>query len=333
MSSLVTDLLERGLVEEADTATSGRVGRPATAVAIAGRRIGAMGLEVNIDYVAACIVDLTGSMRVRHRHNEDNRSRQPYEVFGRVHQLATQAMSDAIAQGIDCVGATIALPGLVDPATGTLFVAPNLHWLGVDGSLPAEQLRLPPPLSVQSDNEANLGALAELWFGAGQARSSFVYVSGGVGIGAGLVVDGALVRGAHGFAGELGHVVVDPDGQRCECGARGCLETLAGRDALARRNPAQAADALVAALRSVVHLIDPEVIVLGGTFAELGDEFAVAVASALADNTLGSRWHACEVVPSALAPDSTLIGAGAAPLRRVLADPTIVPARRMRATS
>lgn len=89
-------------------------------------------------------------------------------------------------------------------------------------------------LAVSSDNEANLAALAELWFGGlGDARS-FLYLTGEIGVGGALVLRGELLRGAHGFAGEVGHVVVDPDGPLCGCGARGCLEQYAGQAALLR---------------------------------------------------------------------------------------------------
>ena len=150
-------------------------------------------------------------------------------------------------------------------------------------------------------------------------------MSGGIGIGAGIVLDGRVARGAHGFAGEIGHVVVDPGGRPCACGARGCLETIAGSDSDAP--PARRADALAAALRSVVHLIDPEAIVLGGTFADLGDDFCALVRDRLRATTLGARWSPCDVRPAALGVDASLIGAATVALDVVVADPTVVAAR------
>jgi predicted NBD/HSP70 family sugar kinase len=316
MSALVGELLDRGLVEEIEDAGPRRVGRPGTAVAVTGANVGGLGLQIDVDHLDACVVDLAGDVRVHHRADGDIRARRSGRVLQRLRTLAERAIADAAALGIRCFGATLALPGLVDPASGALFVAPNLHWLGEHGMHPTAALRLPPGLPIGTDNEANLGALAEQRFGAGRHLSSFVYVSGGIGIGAGVMLDGRLARGAHGFAGEIGHVVVDPTGPRCACGNRGCLET-------SDRSPV----ALAAALRSVVHVLDPEAIVLGGTFAALGDAFAADVAAALHASTLGARWHPCEVLRSELGADAALIGAATAALDLVLTDPTVVPLR------
>ena len=319
ISSLVGELLERRLVRELDTLATGRVGRPGTDVAAAADTVGGLGLEIDVDHVAAAVVDLTGDVRIVHRRVGDNRDRPVARVLDRLRRLATRALEEAEAERIRCVGATLALPGLVDPDDGTLYVAPNLHWLDVRGS-PAERLRLPLP--VRAENEANLGALAEHRFGVGRRHRSFVFVFGGIGIGAGLVADGRLVRGAHGFAGELGHVVVDPTGPPCACGARGCLETLAGPGS----PPGQAADALVAALRTAIHLVDPEAVVLGGRFSVLGPAFADQIAASLATSTLGARWHPPVVRLSGFGNDAPLVGAAAAAFSDVLADPTLVGA-------
>ena len=323
VSALITDLLDRGLVQELDTPTAGRVGRPATDVGAAGHSVGALGLEIDVDEVAACVVDLTGAVRTVHRHTAGNRDVTARTVINRLRDVTQRAMADAAHMGIDCIGATLALPGLVDPQARTLFVAPNLHWFDADLRSLATQLRLPEHFPFTMDNEANLGALAELRHGAGQQFDSFVFVSAAGGLGAGIVLDGRLLRGAHGFAGELGHVVVEPSGKPCACGARGCLETFLHSDA----NPDELARHLADALRTVVHLIDPDAVVLGGSLAALGDEFAHAVADHLHADTLGARWHPCAVRRSTLSTDAALVGAATAAFDRIIADPTIVPTR------
>lgn len=325
VSALVADLLDRDLVIELDTPRAGRVGRPATDVAAAGHRLGGLGLEIDVDRVAAAVIDLTGAVRTRQVLVGDNRSVGSDRVIERLRSVTREVLAEADIAGVGCIGATLALPGLVDPSTGTLFVAPNLHWFDADVAAATTRLELPPSLSVTVDNEANLAALAELRVGAGQGLSSFVYVSGGIGIGAGIVLDGRLARGAHGFAGEIGHVVIDPTGPRCACGGRGCLETIAGADG--DGSPDQIAEALAAALRSVVHLIDPQAILLGGTFAARGDDFAAAVRDRLQASTLGARWSPCDVRPAALGVDATLIGAATVALDAVIADPTVVASR------
>ncbi len=322
VSSLVADLLERGLVDERPVppSRSGRLGRPATDVAPAGHRVGALGLEIDADEVAACIVDLAGEVRAMHRCVAANRDEPAEVVVDRLRGVAQAALADATALGVECIGATVALPGLVDPTTGTLFVAPNLHWFDADLGTLAARLGLPDGITVVVDNEANLASLAELRHGAGQQLGSFVFVTAGVGVGAGIVLDGRVLRGAHGFAGELGHVVVDPQGPECACGAHGCLETL-----VEHSSDAALARHLAAALRTVVHLLDPEAVVLGGSLAARGEHFAQQVGERLRGTTLGARWHACHVRRSVLGNDAALIGAATAALDEVIADPTIVP--------
>ncbi len=328
VSALIADLIDRGLVDELDTPNAGRVGRPATDVGVAGHRVGALGLQIDVDGVAACVVDLSGEVRLVHRDTTPNRGVPASQVLDRLSKVTLHALAETTEVGIECIGGALALPGLVDPRSGTLFVAPNLHWFDADLASLATTLHLPAEFPIAVENEANLGALAELRYGVGQQRQSFVYVSAGGGIGAGIVLDGRVLRGSHGFAGELGHVVIDPTGTPCACGARGCLETVVGDVSTA--SPELLAAALVAALRTVVHLFDPEAIVLGGTLAALGDEFARRVGDRLAANTLGARWHACAVSRSSLGPDAALVGAATAALDTIISDPTIIA---LRATS
>jgi predicted NBD/HSP70 family sugar kinase len=317
-SALVADLAARCLIIEGGASSAGTAGRPGVEVAAAGWSVGALGLQIEVDRVVACVVDLAGAVRIEHRVDGDNRRTVPARVLGRVEAVAKQALAEAGAAGIRCVGGALAIPGLVDPSTRALFVAPNLHWLDVDLT------RLDQALGFELgvDNEANLGALAELRAGAAVGLRTFVYVSGGVGIGGGLVIDGALVRGVHGFAGEIGHVVVDPNGPQCACGSRGCLEAHAGTGSGA--TPEQVARALTVALRSVVHLVDPQAIILGGDLAASA-EVTERVAEQLRQETLGGRWRPCEVRRSILGTDAAAIGAAATVLNATLADPTLVP--------
>ncbi|WP_169985548.1 ROK family protein [Microbispora sp. H10836] len=225
VSKLVGDLIEGGLVVETGTVRDGERGRPGVEIRISGQRVAALGLEVNVDYLAVCVVDLARTVRLRRTQAVDNRAAAPVDVIARLGDLAATVVDEAVEKGLRVVGGVLAVPGPVDMTSGVVHNAPNLGWRDVPL---ASLLRFPFPVRVE--NEANLAALGELWFGSG--LPDFLHVSGEIGIGAGLVVRGRLFRGAHGLAGELGHVVVSPGGPPCRCGGRGCLEQYAGQDAL-----------------------------------------------------------------------------------------------------
>ncbi|MFG1860677.1 ROK family transcriptional regulator [Microbispora bryophytorum] len=225
VSKLVGDLIEGGLVVETGAVRDGERGRPGVEIRISGQHVAALGLEINVDYLAVCVVDLARTVRLRRTQAVDNRAAPPVDVIAQLGDLAAAVVDEAVEKGLRVVGGVLAVPGPVDMTSGVVHNAPNLGWRDVPL---ASLLRFPFPVRVE--NEANLAALGELWFGSG--LPDFLHVSGEIGIGAGLVVRGRLFRGAHGFAGELGHVVVSPAGPPCRCGGRGCLEQYAGQDAL-----------------------------------------------------------------------------------------------------
>ena len=231
VSSLVAELIDLELVRETGETTSPRgVGRPGVALELADVVVG-VGLEVNVDYVAVSVEDLTGAVRYERRSYRDNRGSSPGPVLDRLAKEARLALEAVEREGLRPVGLSVAVPGLVEEASGTIVVAPNLGWqeLAVSAELEA---RLDLPVHVE--NESNLAALAEHWTGAAVGIEDFVCVFGEVGVGGGIVLGGRLFRGSHGFGGEFGHVSVDPGGDACACGSRGCVETLAGQEAIAR---------------------------------------------------------------------------------------------------
>jgi predicted NBD/HSP70 family sugar kinase len=319
VSALVTDLLDRGLVEEREVRRSGAVGRPGTDVAPAGWSIGALGLQVDIDFVAVCLVDLYGVVRASERRAVRNAGVRPQVVLDRLNDVALSVQQRPETREVRLVGAGVAFPGVVDPSTREILVAPNLGWREVD-------LRDYPDhtdIHITVDNEANLAAQGELRYGVARDLRSFVYVSGGVGVGGAVVLGGEIVRGAHGFAGELGHVMVDPRGPQCACGAKGCLEVYVGTGHMVK--PARAARALATALRTVVHLTDPEAIVLGGSLAQL-PEIVDRLEQLVNEETLSGRGRPVTVRRGQLGTDAAIIGAASSVLDAVVADPTIVPA-------
>jgi predicted NBD/HSP70 family sugar kinase len=334
VSKLVGDLLDAGLLAETGPARAGERGRPGVEVVLSGGRVASLGLEVNVDYLAVCLLDLARTVRFTKRRERDNRGSRPATVLRELEKLATEALGEASALGLTVGGAVLAVSGPV--GDGVVFSAPNLGWRDVRA---AAMLRLPVPVDL--DNEANLGALGELWFGTG--GDDFLYVSGEVGIGAGLVVGGSLFRGAHGLAGELGHVVVSPSGPLCRCGAAGCLETYAGQEALlaaarvrsvpdlvlALESGADAAikactaagEALGHALASAVNLLDLDHIVLGGIFAALFPWLAPAADPVLAARLGRLRGSVPTLTASTLRGDAATLGAAGRTIHRILDDP------------
>jgi predicted NBD/HSP70 family sugar kinase/biotin operon repressor len=289
VSSLVEELLEAGLVTELAAARGG-TGRPANPLQLNRSGPAGLGIEIGVDEIGACVVDLAGEVRALRRAPSEHRSQHPRHGLDRATQLANEVIAEA---GLDIDGAGVALPGLVGP-DGVLQRAPNLP-LWVDVAVDADLAsRLGTPVEIA--NEADLAALAELWFDDGP--QDFVHVSGGIGVGAGIVLGGELFRGPGGRAGELGHVVVEPDGPSCSCGGHGCLEQLAGRTALLRLSGTTDTDEFVAspgpaisaagralgiALSAAINLLDIPTVVLGGLYARLGPPLANALTAELRD--------------------------------------------------
>ena len=348
VSSLVAELIDLELIRETELELRGTVGRPALPVELTGLRVVGLGLEIGVDYLALRATDLTGAEREVALATGDNRSRDVAAVLDDLAGMAGDALAALDRAGLHAVGAVIALPGLVN-SDGCLLVAPNLGWHDVEvPELLGERLG-GPAFPIRADNEANLGALAELWEGAGQHLGDFLYISGELGVGAGIIVGGELFRGARGFGGELGHVTVDPEGEICACGSRGCVETRvalgallraaglgpdAGVDALAERaqaGDARALEALGEAGRwlgigaaSAANLLNPSGIVIGGYFATLAPWLAPGLEKGLCERVLSAEWDIPEVVRSELGGEAAVRGAAAAALRRVFADPALV---------
>ncbi|OIJ93749.1 ROK family protein [Streptomyces sp. MUSC 14] len=341
VSTLVDELIRWGLLEELGPERPGRVGRPGSALAVSGRGPAGIGAEIGVDHLAVCAVDLRGTVRARAVRRGANRGRAPEAVAAELTELARRVVAEAQREELWPAGLAVAVPGLVARDGRTVVRAPNLDWHDTDVGtlLPGEW-----PLTV--DNEANYGALAELWLGA-DTPHDFLHVSAEIGIGAAVVVDGGLLRGTRGFAGELGHIPVRPDGPPCPCGGRGCLEQYAGEEAVLRAaglEPREdrvgllagraedgdervraalrdAGAALGIALTGAVNLLDPETVVLGGALAGLSPWLLPSLEAELTGRTAGP---ACPVTVSRLGPEGPLLGAAHSVVRSVLDDPAVV---------
>ncbi|MGW2284837.1 ROK family protein [Streptomyces phaeochromogenes] len=341
VSTLVDELIRSGLLDELGPERPGRVGRPGSALALSGRGPAGIGAEVGVDHLAVCAVDLRGEVRARAVRHGTNRGRSPEPVLRELTRLIRQVVAEAAKEGLRPAGIAVAVPGLVARDARTVVRAPNLDWHDTDlGAL------LPDEVPLTVDNEANFGGLAELWLNETAPRD-FVHVSAEIGIGGAVVVDGRLLRGTHGFAGELGHVPVRPEGPACACGGRGCLEQYAGEEAVlraaglepgedrvgllaeraaqgdknVRRALHDAGTALGIALTGAVNLLDPEAVVLGGALSGLAPWLLPSLERELARRTAGP---ACAVSVSRLGSEGPLLGAAHSVVRAVMDDPAAV---------
>jgi predicted NBD/HSP70 family sugar kinase len=346
-SSLVAELLETGLIKEVGVSRGGERGRPGTGLVLNPQR-GALGAEVNVDYLAVGVVDLLGDLHFSEIVERRNPGRSPEEVMAELLPLVRRATKAADAAGLVLLGGGLAVPGLVDAPRGQVLAAPNLGWQNASLSNGLDSLLPGAPFGVVLSNEANSAALAELWYGQGSSFRDYLYVSGEVGVGGGLVFGAGLFDGPHGHAGEIGHMVVDPGGGRCSCGGRGCLETVAGQQAVfsaagisggstARRMAdllhaldagstvaldavERAGRALGIAVVSATRLVNVSAVVLGGHFAALQPWIRPSLIRSLGDFGPGVV-PVDRVIFSGLGQTAALRGAGGAALRAALARP------------
>ncbi|KRD43191.1 hypothetical protein ASE38_02635 [Cellulomonas sp. Root930] len=342
VSGLVDHLIEARLVRELDPTQTQRAGRPAVPLAPARGTVAGVGMEVNVDYLGVRALDLAGDVLAEHVELDDLRGADAADVLDRLAALAEPVIEGLRSAGVRVAGTALALPGLVDRVTGPLRVAPNLGWRDVDvvGVVSAHPaLHAFPPRVA---NEANLAARAEAH--ARRGSPSFAYVSGEVGIGGAIVLDGEIFPGRHGWSGEIGHIVVDAfRGPRASDGS---LEALAGQDAMLRAAGlpstagldvlldalatgdlrataavAQAARALGVALASVANVVDVGEVVLGGTFGQLFDHVHDEVSARLDELVIFAPWSPLTVSPARAGQYPAMTGGALAALARVLADP------------
>lgn len=347
VSTLVDQLVEARLVRELASVSPQRAGRPAVPLAPGSRSVVGMGLEVNVGYVGLRVLDLGGDVVAERIETGAFRGSDPATVLRALGRRARAVRDDVRRQGMVLAGARLALPGLVDRNRDRLQVAPNLGWSDVD-PLPLLGLR---DVHVEVANEAKLAGLAQLPARAGTEVEAalgrtFLYLSADVGIGSAIVIDGRLYLGEHGWNGEIGHVVVNPNGPRCGCGNRGCLEQYAGKEALlraaglpvdaevvelveavrrgdpaARRAVRAGGLSLGQALANFVNLLDIDTVVLGGIFTDLLPLVDTQVRTMLERHVLASRWAKVEARPAVVRDHAALTGGAREVLREVVASP------------
>jgi glucokinase-like ROK family protein len=228
VSSLVQELISMQLVREVGLSSSG-IGRPSMLLELNPGAGAIVAAELGVDFLSAVCADFGGKVIWRKRESTRSLTSQQ-AILDRLLALVREAAGECAGCGL--LGLALGAPGLADRATGTLLFAPNLKWENV----PLHDILQAafPTTPVFVDNEANMAALGETTFGAAQGYDEVLFISVGVGLGGAVVRGGQIVRGKTGFASEFGHMTMDPDGQPCNCGNRGCWETQVSQSALFR---------------------------------------------------------------------------------------------------
>jgi predicted NBD/HSP70 family sugar kinase len=342
---LVSELADVGLVTE-EAGTAGQVGRPSLKVHPAVDSAVVVAFDLRVERTVAALVGLGGTVLWR-KEQRHKRTYSPQNAVKTMLALLGQALTQAPDHAA-WVGVGIGVPGIVDHLDGRVRLAPNLGWSDVPlGALVREAIvaQYGEAPAVAVSNDADLGAVAEHVRGMGADCRNLIYLSGEVGIGGGIVIDGRAMAGAGGYGGEVGHMVVNPRGEICRCGAQGCWETEIGHDAIVRaagfdgdtevaeviasassgnqaaqRAIDEAGEWLGIGLANLVNLFNPEVIVVGGHLRLLLPLVSGTVHRRIHYALPAAREQVRVDVPG-LGGDSTLLGAAETAFEPLLSDP------------
>jgi predicted NBD/HSP70 family sugar kinase len=354
VSLLVRELLEEGWLVERDVVVTGDLGRRPTPLFIDPTRLLLLGAEVGIDSIRVVATSLTGEVLASAVANHGSIK----EAKACVASLAAALLK--VRKQLDkgrhkIIGIGIGLPGGVDEASGFLHFAPNLGWRDIPfGALLSEKLNGTALAGVPlfQQNEADVAALGEMEFNSSQAADPLLYVSINQGVGAGVIVGERLLTGSRGFAGEVGHIILQLNGPQCSCGRRGCAEALIGPRAMLRssehaqplaeiqrrlavgdadtiRAVKKAGNYLGVLLQNLAAAYDPGCIVLGGSVVDLGETFLDPALRTLNDYAMAANLEPPTVQISRFGADAVAAG-GAALARYRLTRPLIATASSQR---
>jgi predicted NBD/HSP70 family sugar kinase len=348
ISALVRDLTEVGLLDEHIPTGAVRAGRPSHVVDIVPDGPFVVAVDMEVTGARLALVGVGGQVRAR--------SDVGFTGLHETPELAASELGAGVADLIRRQGGTrgalgvgVSIPGTVTRQGQQISFAPNLEWRDVPfGALLAADVGLP----VAMGNDADLGAWAEHLRGVGRHSDDLVYLTGKIGVGAGIISGGRPLRGVGGLAGEVGHMSLDSSGPICQCGSRGCVETLMGEAGMLRagrtvsgRDFASSADLISAAatgdsdaleaigsvaeaagrvIAALVALLNPQQIILGGSLRGVLDYGRAQIEAELARFAMSGARHAVSLDVPGLGADSSLLGAAELAFTDLLADPMAV---------
>jgi predicted NBD/HSP70 family sugar kinase len=338
VTGIVGGLLQVGVVQESSTQSSG--GRPSILLRVNQRVRLLVGIEMGASHISSVLTDLQGNFL-------STRS-EPVDVQGQP-QLALQHMETHIHEmlaELKLNSSALAGIGLAVPCPLAQSDVLDLNILPLWRDIrPAAQLRARFGVPVMMDNDANLGALAELWWGAGRGVGDFSYIKLATGVGAGQIINGQVYRGSGGIAGEIGHTAIDANGPLCRCGLRGCLEAMVGREALERqvgtdlesliKNASAGDPASISAIENagtymgiavanLLNLMNPARVILGGALTQAGDLLLTPLIQAVEERALFSTVESSRVVLSQIGPQAVAKGAATLVLQAALNDHSLL---------
>nr|WP_059046854.1 ROK family transcriptional regulator [Streptomyces acidiscabies] len=351
VATLVGELLDLGMITEVGFEDSAG-GRPRGLVAVNARGGALIGVDIAETYVHVELYDLGLNVLARAQERMRPGQSRPEQVVAHIAAATGSVVAQAGVDAARVLGVGVSMPGQVDRATGVSEYAPNWDWHDVPLlDLLAEHIAYP----LYLDNPLRACAVAELWFGAARGHGDAVVVILGTGVGAGLILGGAVHRGVSSSAGEWGHSTLVLDGRLCHCGNHGCVETyvgapgimqnirelsprspllhpedqsatldalaagLAEQDPIAVKVVQDLARYLGAAIADLVNVLNPEVVVLGSWVAlRLGEPLVREVREAVARHALKRPMAATEIVLSPILTDSVCLGAATLALEGAL---------------
>jgi predicted NBD/HSP70 family sugar kinase len=343
---LVGELSAAGLVAEERSSSIGMPGRPSPLARPRHDRVAVLALEIAVDSLSAAVVGLGGNVIELVRADRARGHLDPERIVADLARLARPLLATRTPESV--VGIGVSIVGVVRASDGMVRVAPNLGWQDVPlAEVIARRLRLSLPLAVA--NDADLGALAEHRRGAAAGIDDVLFIAGEVGVGGGVIVAGRPLAGASGYAGEIGHMPVNPSGSDCRCGSTGCWETEVGERAFLQRagerptggrtavdavfaaaqaGSPRARDALAATgswlgigLAGLANVFNPSLIVLGGLFGRMHPFVSAQIEEAMDRGAMRAPREALRVVPAVLGMDAPLLGAAELAFEPLLADP------------
>lgn len=347
IGALVSDLVALGLLTEYIPSGRDRAGRPSHVVAPRPDGPYVLAVDVAVERIVTAAVGLGGTVHQRRVTAIEGTERHPQAVVSRIVSDAGW-LADRLPGSQGPVGIGVSIPGTVRRRDGFVEHAPNLDWRAVPfADLLAD--RMPVELDVQVGNDADLGAVAEHQRGAAVGCDHMLYLNGSVGVGGGIIAEGSQLHGVGGYAGEIGHMTINPDGPPCHCGSTGCIETYIGEHALLRaagvtdQHGARAVAAVFAGadagnerstaavriiaiwlgrcLANMVNCFNPQVIVVGGSLAEVVRLDRAAVESELDRRAMAAARAGVHVLLPGLHQDSALIGAAELAFQTLLTAP------------